>query len=210
MASSLKSHRRLLASLVALIGWTALILQLYLTLTMTSANGKSIALALLIYFHYFTILTNVLAAVAMTSLALAPSYSDQQIRLTSAVTAWMAVVGLVYSLLLRNTWAPQGWQKVADVLLHDALPLLIVLFWFFAVPKGRLRWTSPFPWLIYPLAYLAAILLLGPILGSYPYPFVDVNALGYPRVLMNSFGMTLGFLGIGFALVSIDRLLFRK
>lgn len=32
----------------------------------------------------------------------------------SAVTAAMILVGVVYSLLLRASWNPQGWQLVAD------------------------------------------------------------------------------------------------
>jgi hypothetical protein len=53
-------------------------------------------------------------------------------------------------------------------LLHDVLPLLTLLFWIFAIPRGRLRWTSPLPWLLYPLADLAFILLLGPPSGAIP------------------------------------------
>lgn len=207
MARPFSSHRRLFASLVAALGWAALALQLYLTLTTASANGKTLFAGLIIYFRFFTVLTNILAAVSMTRLALSTAPSDSAIRFSSATTAWMIVVGLIYSLLLRSTWSPQGWQKVADVLLHDALPLLVVLFWLSALPKGHLRLTSPVRWLVYPLAYLAATLLLGPVLGDYPYPFVDVSALGYTRVLLNSAGITLGFLGIGFVLVALDSFL---
>jgi len=42
---------------------------------------------------------------------------------------------------------------------------------------------------------------------SKPRPFVDVSALGYARVLVNSSGITLGFLGIGFVLVALDSFL---
>ena len=92
-------------------------------------------------------------------------------------------------------------------MLHDVLPVLTLLFWVFAIPRGRLRWTSPLPWLLYPLAYLAFILLFGPAFWSYPYPFADVRALGYPRALINSLAMTLFFLAISYALVFADRIL---
>ena len=41
----------------------------------------------------------------------------------------IALVGLVYSLWLRNTWDPQGLQKLADIALHDAVPVLFVGMW---------------------------------------------------------------------------------
>jgi hypothetical protein len=41
--------------------------------------------------------------------------------------------------LLRHLWHPQGWQFIADELLHDVMPLLFLGYWWFCVPKGTLR-----------------------------------------------------------------------
>jgi len=36
----------------------------------------------------------------------------------------MTMVGAGYTLLLRHLWNPQGAQKLADILLHDVVPVL--------------------------------------------------------------------------------------
>ncbi|MGC2160534.1 MAG: Pr6Pr family membrane protein [Silvibacterium sp.] len=204
------SVRRVCALVLALAGWFALGLQWHLTHAQVIASGRSGIAALGVFFSFFTILTNLLAAICLTALAFVPVASDRLARFTSSVAVYITVVGVVYSLLLRHIWAPVGWQKVADVLLHDAMPVLFVLFWLTFVPKGRLRWVSPVWWLIYPLAYLGMTLVRGMSGAAYPYPFVDVAALGYGRVMLNSLGLTLGFLALGFAFVGVDKWIARR
>jgi uncharacterized membrane protein len=41
--------------------------------------------------------------------------------------------------------------------------------------------------------------------GWYPYPFVDVHALGYLRVLGNAIGVLLVFIAMGLLLVGLGR-----
>ena len=51
-----------------------------------------------------------------------------------AAREYIAIVGITYSLLLRHMWNPQGTQKIADVLLHDVVPVL---------PRTRIRHIEP-------------------------------------------------------------------
>jgi hypothetical protein len=52
-------------------------------------------------------------------------------------------------------------------------------YWLGVAPGRRgLRWWVPLAACAYPLAYFACALVRGAWLGSYPYPFIDVNALG--------------------------------
>src|SRR3546814_15400988 len=67
----------------------------------------------------------------------------------------LALVGLAYNLLLRHLWQPEGWQFVADELLHDVVPLLYITYWWLWVPKGTLRLGHIGLWVIYPLVYFA-------------------------------------------------------
>lgn len=205
-----QTARRLCALALALLGWFALSLQWHLTNALAVSDGRSSIAALGVFFSFFTILTNLLAAVCLTALFLVPRISDALTQFTSAVAVYIAVVGITYSLLLRHIWSPQGWQKVADVLLHDAMPVVFVVFWLLFVPKGRLGWRSPLPWLIYPLAYFGVTLVRGAYGATYPYPFVDAGALGYGRVMLNSFGMTVGFVVLGLVFVEIDKLMARR
>lgn len=49
----------------------------------------------------------------------------------------------------------------------------------------------------YPISYLAYALVRGEWMGAYPYPFIDVPALRYPRVFANAAGLLLVFVAAG-------------
>ena len=69
-----------------------------------------------------------------------------------------------------------------------------MLYWWWVVPRFTMHWRQLGLWLIYPLAYLCITLWRGAASGFYPYPFINVAKLGYPRVLLNASGLLLGFL----------------
>lgn len=197
---------RVAAGVVAAIGWTALAIQLPLSLAASHAAGRSTAGALVLFFSYFTILTNILVAVVMTGLALGRRMSHS---LAGAATLNIIVVGLVYSAVLRAIWNPEGWQKVADHLLHDVVPVAAVLVWLAFVPKGRLSFRNLPVWLLYPLAFLGWSLARGSLDGWYPYPFLDAGRLGLAVVLRNALVVTALFLVLAALLVALDRRLGR-
>lgn len=195
---------------LALTGWFALALQLYLTLQLSLANGKTLSAGLVIYFGFFTILTNLIVAVALSAQLVWPQTGAGQFfarpDVNTAVAAYIAVVGIVYSLLLRHIWDPQGAQLLVDRLLHDVVPVAFLLFWWFAVPKQDLLWSQAPRWLVYPLTYFVYSLIRGELTGLYPYPFIDVTQLGYARTLVNAAGMVLGFLLVALLLIAVSRL----
>jgi hypothetical protein len=59
---------------------------------------------------------------------------------TTAIAVYIFIIGLVYNIILRNLWQPQGSQKIADELLHVAVPLLYVLYWLIFAKKNPLQW----------------------------------------------------------------------
>jgi hypothetical protein len=63
--------------------------------------------------------------------------------------------------------------------------------------------------LIAPLAYGVYTLARGPIVGWYPYPFVDVTELGYPHVFRNIVEFVIFFAFVSSIYVLIDRLVGR-
>ena len=151
--------RRICAMGTAALAWFALALQCYLTVSLSIANGKTLIAGIIIFFSYFTILTNLLVAVGLSSSTLAPDtrlgawFSRATVQSGTAV--YIAIVGIVYSLLLRHIWDPEGLQKLADVLLHDLIPLLYVAYWVIFLPKNSLRWKDALTWLTYPAVYFA-------------------------------------------------------
>ncbi|WP_156406187.1 MULTISPECIES: Pr6Pr family membrane protein [unclassified Hydrogenophaga] len=203
----MKSPR--LTILVAVVAWFGVLLQLVLSLQLAMANGKSAGDGVVAYLGYFTVLTNLLVAISLSWPLLRPHSAAgrwfQRPGVASAVTVSILIVGLAYHLLLRHVWNPQGLQWLADVTLHYATPLLCLVHGWLAVPPARMAWRAPLAWALWPLAYVVCALLPGVWLQSYPYPFIDVTALGYPQTLLNSAGLLIAFLLLGSGLVAISR-----
>ena len=195
--------------MLALLGWAGLSIQLYLILLGRWELGASLLGGLVNFLSFFTVLTNTLAAVVLTWELTQRESAVRRWFLLPAVRSGIAVsialVGLAYNLLLRHLWQPQGWQFIADELLHDVMPVLFIIYWGLWVPKGTLRLAHIGLWMIYPLVYFAYILLRGDLLAAYPYPFIDVASLGYPQVFINAGGILAGFVGIALGLVEIGR-----
>jgi hypothetical protein len=113
----------------------------------------------------------------------------------------MAVVGIVFTLLLRNEdlGALQPW---VNFVLHDLMPCAVVLDWLLDPPSTRLGIRDRVQFLVFPAAYLAYSLIRGAQTGWYPYPFLNPTHVGgYGGVAVYAIGITAIFLLIGWALV---------
>lgn len=199
-----------LSAALAALTWFALLLQLVILLRVRSASGLSLMGGVGNFFSYFTVLTNLLVAVTLSWPlgwpASRPGRMLSAAGFRTGVAASIALVGLIYSLLLRALWQPQGAQWLADILLHDAVPAVYLALWAWAVPRAALGWHNALRWALYPLAYLAFALLRGTWLGRYPYPFLDVARWGYARVALNAVGVLVVFLLIAAVLIALNRL----
>ena len=190
----------------AAVTWFALVLQYYLTIT---KPGAPFLEATVRYFGFFTILTNILVALALTLPWLAPQSRAGQFfdrpSVRTAILAYIVIVAVIYHYLLAKLWHPQGWELLADTIEHVVTPALYVIDWVLFVPKGAVRWKSAVVWLGYPLVYAVYSLIHGAVTGYYPYPFINVGNLGYDKVFINMGVLVLVFLGLGLALIGIDR-----
>jgi hypothetical protein len=195
----------------ALAGWVGLVIQQYLIFYSRWESGASLMGGLVNFFSFFTVLTNTLAVVVL-SYALVRRHSPAKRfflapGISSGIAVSILVVGLAYNLLLRHLWQPEGFQFIADELLHDVMPVLFFIYWWQCVPKGNLHLRHIAGWVIYPLVYFAYVLLRGDLLGQYQYPFIDVGTLGYPQVFVNAGGILAGFVAIAGAVVGLDKLI---
>ena len=189
--------RRFYAVGVALIAWVALAVQLWLTMGIVIAQGRGVGMGLVVYFGFFTVLTNLLAAFVMTGYAAGPGFSVFRRAaspvLITATAAAIFMVGAVYFLILRHLWKPEGAQFWADVALHYVVPALVVVFWAWTVPARALGWKDASWLFVYPLAYLVYVFVRGEIVQLYPYPFIDVLAIGLWAALLNAAGMMMAY-----------------
>jgi hypothetical protein len=195
------------AALAAAVSLSALVLQ-YALLLRLEWNGVGPALATLRFVSYFTILCNALVVLAAGRAALtgdAPGAAFfARPRTLGGIALYIGVTGLVYTMVLRHLWQPQGAQWWADTGLHYATPVLYLAWWLSGLRHGGLRWTDPPRWLLFPVLYLAWCLLRGAWLHEYPYPFIDADALGIATMLRNALGMLALFVVLGAVLVAID------
>jgi hypothetical protein len=206
------TSERIAAMTLACVGLFALVLQYYLLLQVTGGQGLSWGRGTLRFFSYFTIQANILVVLMLVAFALRPKIEEWTVHPfeRSAIASYIVVVALVYLTTLRELWAPQGAQWLADVLLHYVLPLAYLAFWLFVMRKAGLRWYDPLLWLIYPVFYLGFVLVHATFTGFYPYPFIDVSRLGYGRMALNALGIMLAFAVAGYAIWIISRLLARR
>jgi hypothetical protein len=196
-------------AVLATVAWIALGLQLVLSLHQTQLNGKPAVDGLVAYLGYFTVLSNLFVALVATDGARREGTPAGLYRasLAGCATTSIVVVGLGYHALLRTIWDPTGAQLVADVLLHYAVPALAVLHWLAYPHVERLPADAPLRWCAWPLAYFAYAMLRGEVMGSYPYPFIDVAALGYGPAISNALGLLVGFVAVGYVVFGVSRLL---
>ncbi|ERJ57962.1 Pr6Pr family membrane protein [Sphingobacterium paucimobilis] len=178
--------QRNLAAMIAVTAWFAIVAQFCVGINSASLSP---VVRTIRFFSYFTIQTNLMVAISTTCLWLSPQkcvgvFFGKSSTLT-AITLYIFIVGLVYNVALRFLWQPQGFARFTDELLHSVIPLLVLFYWWRSPEKEMLRWKYILVWLIYPLIYLLYTLAHGAITGFYPYPFVDVNALGITMVLVN-------------------------
>ena len=203
-----RDRPRLWRATFAVVGWSALVLQYILMVG--PMQGWGVVERTVNYFSFFTILTNILVALAFTGplidadRRLARWSASEGVR--AAVTLYIVVVGVVYHLLIAPHWKPQGLLYGVNLVLHYVMPAAFVLDWLWLTPKGRLRWIDPVKWLAFPLIYGGWTLIHGLATHWWPYGFVDVDALGLGRVVAIFGGLLVFFLMVGLGLVGLDRM----
>lgn len=191
---------RIAAGCIAAIAWIGLIVQF----VASYQQIPSIPLVLWIIFAFFTITTNLLVAVVFTAIAMDRSGLRADWVIAGTMLS-ILLVGVIYGLLLHGLTELSGGSAVANVLLHMVTPILVPLFWIIFWRKGGLTWRDPLLWAIYPLVYLAYGLARGGATGRYPYPFINVNAIGWGQTMINAVVIAMGFMLAGYAVVWIDQ-----
>lgn len=128
------------------------------------------------HYSYFTVLSNVFGA-AVLGVGIFRRVPDV---VRGAAATYLATTGVVYALLLRGVDVQT--PAYANVVLHVAVPVLVVLEWVAVPPERRLGARAVTWWLLFPALYCAYTLVRGPLVAWYPYPFLDPRDLGYGAV----------------------------
>lgn len=194
----------LVAIIGAVVGWAALALQ-YVLIT----RNIGLYLGTWRFLGFFTVLSNIGVASIATAIAIGRDNELAGPRARLMGLTAIVTVGLVYSLLLRSTWSPQGSQKLADAALHDMTPLLFALLWAL-MPHGELKW-SDLKWALTPPAlYLIYAMGRGAIDGWYPYYFLNPTLQTVPQLLVSILGTLAVFAIVAGSAITVDMRMGRR
>jgi hypothetical protein len=125
------------------------------------------------FLGFFTIQSNLIAAAVFV----AGAGEWRNVRtprldvVRGAAVVYMAVTGIVFFLLLRDIDVETrlGW---VNSVVHEVMPIVVVVDWLIDPPDVALTARQGLQWLLYPLV------------GWYPYPFVNPANGGYARVAL--------------------------
>jgi hypothetical protein len=190
---------RLIAGVTAVIGWSALALQLAIML-----GAMPLVPALWRFIGFFTILTNILVAAMATRIAAGRPGGLAGPAARMAVTASILLVGLAYWLLLAPLWTPTGSQLAADIALHSVQPVLATALWLM-MRDGSLGWRDVPKAAIWPGLYAGYAVARGTIDRWYAYWFLNPKDQSFGELLLSIAGLAILVMILGAALVALDR-----
>lgn len=200
------SGARAVAAAGLAVSALAVLIQLPLGVQRMTEAGMSTPGAIVAFFSYFTILTNIFAvlvyAAALSARRMA-FFGRPAVRACAVVS--IVVVGLVYHFVLSQLWAPQGLRYATDIMLHYAAPVLMLAWWLAYGRSGSLSWATLPVLLGYPAGYFAYVLIRAPIAGQVPYPFLDYWTNGWSAVARSALGIAALFVILGALAILADR-----
>ncbi|QIL39353.1 hypothetical protein G7074_08735 [Pedobacter sp. HDW13] len=181
------NSKNIYLTLITLIVWFSLALQFNLSLELYKG---AVWPTLKILLSFFTVLTNLCVAICLVSLLLfkhtALGHFFSKPSTQTAIAVYIFLVALVYNIALRGLDQPTGWHSLSNELLHVINPLLFLIYWIAFVDKTKLEYKQTIGWLVYPLLYVIFIVIRGYLISQYPYPFINVAKIGYPKAILNT------------------------
>jgi hypothetical protein len=197
--------------LTALVVGVGVVVQLFATADVENGRFAALHSRLFNVFCFFTVQSNIIIGVTCLLLALSldrPSAAFRVLRLDGLLG--IVVTFVVFHVALKSLQELSGKAAVADFLLHTASPIMCALGWLVVGPRGWVTWRVVWLSLIFPICWLIFTLIRGPIVNFYPYPVLDVDEHGYPRVLLSSLIVAILFVGLGALARVADRWLDRE
>lgn len=162
-------------------------------------------------FSYFTVWSNIAVAVVATVIARQPQRDGRWLRAFHlSALVMITVTGLVYGVLLSGRSELHGFQYLSNFFVHQSVPLLALVVFVVAGPRGWIDGPTILRCLVLPLAWIAYVLLRGLVIHAYPYFFMDVITLGYGTAMEWVGGVLVFGLAVAAILLAVDRLLLRR
>jgi len=185
---------RVFAIVIAMV----LILRVYLS---TQEHG-SISSGISYLSQFFTIITTTIVMMMFLYIGF---YKKNDIKFVEPIVIAAIGVGIFYHVLLAHLWNPTGLAWLADQGVHTVMPLLAFVWWIFFRDVRIVRWRVALVGMIWPLVYSGYAIIRAEFTNFYPYPFLNLENLGWSKLVQNIVMLTLAFAVIGFFLALISR-----
>jgi hypothetical protein len=202
----MKSSYRIVCAIIA---WIVLFLR-FIDMSM-SREYSGIAETLIAFFGFFTVLTNILVAIAFTAPLLKPSrkLSDFFMRpaVRAAIASYILIVAVVYHVLIVNLFDPKGFTLITTTALNYVMPILYIADWLFFAKKRPVSYKHLPYWAIYPAVYGVLTIIRGSLTAIYPYQFLNVTDLGIGNVILNMVGFVTVFAVVGAIFIAVAHLI---
>ncbi|MBK8473064.1 MAG: Pr6Pr family membrane protein [Sphingobacteriales bacterium] len=157
---------------------------------------------------FLTIWTNILVGIYFFVVAFFPNSRlgtfFQKPTVEKAILSYILFIGIAYHLLLSAIYHPVGMLMVYNIFLHYINPAYFLIYALLFMKSGAVKYWHSLYWLSYLLLYGAYTLVRGEITDFYPYPFANVNALGYAIAMKNFLGIIVSFFVFSNILIFID------
>ncbi|MCB0892104.1 MAG: Pr6Pr family membrane protein [Propionibacteriaceae bacterium] len=146
----------------------ALAAQFQASVSLAIGLGRDVGLTVVNFFSFFTVLSNlgaalVLASIAWTSVQRPGTLTRTAGLALACVTTAMLVTGVVYNLLLRSIELPQGTTVPwSSEVLHVVGPVFMPVDLLVAPGLRRLSWSALGWVLAFPLVWVAYTVVRGP------------------------------------------------
>ena len=166
------------------------------------------------FFSYFTVLSNMLAVGVLFAgawFAYKKKRSAEYDDVRGAATLYMALTGVVFATLLSSL-DPRLLTAVPwdNTVLHYIMPIFMVVDWIIDPPVHAIKLRQTVLWLVFPIGYVLYSLVRGPIVGWYPYPFLNPANGGYGVIAITCVCIALFVLAAAWLLVRSQRLMKTK
>lgn len=170
-------------------------LLIILALIIQSVELIRVGSSLINFFSYFTILSNIVAALVLIYGGFKKNLLD---NLRGAASLYMLITLVGFIVLFGGDKGfLLGW---VNLVFHYLAPAIVLFDWFFVTAKEKIEFKKALVWILPPIIYFGYSLIRGVVTSWYPYPFLDPGVVGgYFAVFEYFFAITtFGILGLYF------------
>ncbi|TFD71630.1 Pr6Pr family membrane protein [Cryobacterium sp. Hb1] len=165
------------------------------------------------FFSYFTVQSAIVSIFVFMSAAVValrrptdPAWLDM---LRAMVTTYILVSGVVYGIIVWQSSSANYSIEVpwSSQFLHFVIPVFALIDWIVDPYKARLPWKYLGWAIVFPVFWLVFTLIRGPVVGWYPYFFLDARQVSGPgETVLYCLIIVMIITGIAALLTGITRL----